>query len=132
MASEIIGGFGLDTGQLLRRPPVSFNGWPMGSGRSVNYSGEGVCEFTIAKIPPGGYKIDQYSKSSIQWLEWMSHHGGVRIQHALNGGERFLLGTRYKLDGFCHETNTGTSFTGAPSVSLRTEKRRNTHSHNSQ
>ena len=23
----------------------------------------------IAKIPPGGYKIDQYSKSSIQWLE---------------------------------------------------------------
>ena len=23
-----------------------------------------------AKIPPGGYKSDQYSKSSIQWLEW--------------------------------------------------------------
>ena len=56
----------------------------------------------IAKIPPGGYKIDQYSKSSIQWLEWMSHNGRVRIQHALNGGERSLLGTRYKLDGFCH------------------------------
>ena len=26
----------------------------------------------IAKIPPGGYKIDQYSKSSIQYLEWVS------------------------------------------------------------
>ena len=66
----------------------------------------------VAKIPPGGYKIDQYSKSSIQWLEWMSHRGGVRIQHALKGGERSLFGTRYKLDGFCHETNTAYEFNG--------------------
>ena len=42
----------------------------------------------------------------------MSHREGVRIQHALNGGERSLLGTRYKLDGFCQETNTAYEFHG--------------------
>ena len=45
----------------------------------------------IAKIPPGGYKIDQYSKSSIQYLEWVSRREGVKIQHTLNGGEVSLI-----------------------------------------
>ena len=66
----------------------------------------------IAKIPPGGYKTDQYSKSSIQWLEWVSHRQGVRIQHALNGGEKSLAGSRYKLDGYCQETETAYEFHG--------------------
>ncbi|MCG8048774.1 MAG: DNA polymerase [Candidatus Thiodiazotropha taylori] len=66
----------------------------------------------IAKIPPGGYKIDQYSKASIQWLEWMSRRVGVKIQHALNGGEVRLPGTKYKLDGFCHATNTAYEYHG--------------------
>ena len=66
----------------------------------------------IAKIPPGGYKIDQYSKASIQWLEWMSRRDGVIIQHALNGGEVHLPGTKYKLDGFCHVTNTAFEYHG--------------------
>ena len=64
----------------------------------------------IAKIPPGRYKIDQYSKSSIQYLEWVSRREGVKIQHALNGGEVCLPGTRYKLDGYCQETNTAYEF----------------------
>ena len=55
----------------------------------------------IAKIPPGGYKIYQYSKSSLQYLEWVSRRDGVKIQHILNGGEVRLPGTRYKLDGYC-------------------------------
>ena len=66
----------------------------------------------IAKIPPGGYKIDQYSKSSIQYLEWVSRREGVKIQHTLNGGEVGLPGTRYKLDGYCQETNTAYEFHG--------------------
>ena len=37
---------------------------------------------------------------------------GVKIQHALNGGEVGLPGTRYKLDGYCHETNTAYDFHG--------------------
>ena len=66
----------------------------------------------IAKIPPGGYKMDQCSKSSIQYLEWVSRRDGVKIQHALNGGEVRLPGTRYKLDGYCQETNTAYEFHG--------------------
>ena len=112
MASEIIGGFGLDTtkysdGHLY----VSKGGQWVPKGQ-LSIAEKEFVSSPIAKIPPGGYKIDHYSKSSIQWLEWMSHHGGVRIQHALNGGERSLLGTRYKLDGFCHETNTAYEFHG--------------------
>ena len=37
----------------------------------------------IAKIPPSGYN-DQYSKASIQWLEWMARVNNITIQHALN------------------------------------------------
>ena len=66
----------------------------------------------IAKIPPGGYKIDQYSKSSLQYLEWVSRRDGVKIQHTLNGGEERLPGTRYKLDGYCQGTNTAYEFHG--------------------
>lgn len=65
----------------------------------------------IAKIPHIGYK-DQYSKSSIQWLEWMSSQHNVNIQHALNTGEKHLPGTRYKLDGYCEETNTAYEYHG--------------------
>ena len=66
----------------------------------------------IAKIPPGGYKMDQYSKSSIQYLEWVSRREGIKIQHALNGGEVCFPEIRYKLDGHCQETNTAYEFHG--------------------
>ncbi len=65
----------------------------------------------IAKIPTRGYK-DQYSKSSIEWLEWVASQNGINIQHALNIGEKSLPGTRYKLDGFCQETNTAYEYHG--------------------
>ena len=72
----------------------------------------------IAKIPPSGYN-DQYSKASIQWLEWRARVDNVTIQHALNVGEKSIPGTRYKLDGYCEETNTvyeyhGCVFHGCP------------------
>ncbi|MET0103906.1 MAG: DNA polymerase, partial [Sedimenticola sp.] len=57
----------------------------------------------IAKIPPNGYQ-DQYSRVSIQWLEWMAHKNGIHIQHALNTGEKRIPGTRYKLDGYSEDT----------------------------
>ena len=65
----------------------------------------------IAKIPPSGYR-DQYSKTSIQWLEWIAKQQNVNIQHALNIGEKHLPGTRYKLDGYCQETNTAYEYHG--------------------
>ena len=58
----------------------------------------------LAMIPAGGYVArDQYSKISIQWLEWESRKRGVKIRHALNEGEvKFPApsGRYYKLDGF--------------------------------
>ena len=66
----------------------------------------------IAKIPPGGYKTDQYSKSSIQYLEWVSRRDNIKIRHALNGGEIRLPGTRYRLDGYAYETNTAFEYQG--------------------
>ena len=71
---------------------------------------EFVCS-PIAKIPPSGYN-DQYSKASIQWLEWMARVSNVQIQHALNMGETSLTGTRYKLDGYQEETNTAYEYHG--------------------
>jgi G:T-mismatch repair DNA endonuclease (very short patch repair protein) len=65
----------------------------------------------IAKVPPSGYN-DQYSEASIQWLEWMACKKNVKIQHALNIGEKSLPGTRYKLDGYCEETNTAYEYHG--------------------
>ena len=59
----------------------------------------------ITKIPPSGYN-DQYSEASIQWLEWMARVSNVKIQHALNIGEKSFPGTHYKLDGYCEETKT--------------------------
>ena len=66
----------------------------------------------IAKIPSGGYKTDQYSKSSIQYLEWVSRRDNIKIRQALNGGEIRLPGTRYRLDGYSNETNTAFEYQG--------------------
>jgi len=63
----------------------------------------------IALVSPTVHK-DQYSQSSIHWLEWVAHNQRIRIIHALNGGEFRLDGTKYKLDGYCVTTNTAYEF----------------------
>lgn len=42
----------------------------------------------------------------------MAHTETIEIQHALNKGEKSLPGTRYKLDGYCEETNTAYEYHG--------------------
>ncbi|XP_052814068.1 uncharacterized protein LOC128241135 [Mya arenaria] len=64
----------------------------------------------IAQIP--SVRKDSFSRMSLQWLELMSKQDGITIQHALNGGEKTLPGTRYKLDGYCAETNTAYEYHG--------------------
>lgn len=60
----------------------------------------------IAAVPSQGYvSKDNYSKISIQWLEWImkrSRQRGtpVHIRHALNGGEYHVPDTNYRCDGF--------------------------------
>ncbi|XP_046582182.1 uncharacterized protein LOC124289622 [Haliotis rubra] len=67
----------------------------------------------IAQVPHEGYtKKDQYSRVSIQWLEWLAHSKGIRIQHALNDGEFRIPGHKYSADGYCRETNTIYQFDG--------------------
>ena len=66
---------------------------------------------TIATIPEY-VKTDNFSKTSIMWLNYMSN--GDSIKHALNGGEKELTidNKNYKVDGFCEETNTVYKFYG--------------------
>ena len=60
----------------------------------------------IAQVPPHGYSIDQYSISSIRWLEWLTYSQGLEIQHALNTGEHRVPNSNYRLDGFIPATET--------------------------
>lgn len=53
-----------------------------------------------------------YSKMSIEWLEKISKVQKVFIQHAGNLGEFKIPGTRYRVDGYCKETNTVYEFYG--------------------
>jgi hypothetical protein len=55
----------------------------------------------IAMVPSEGYTArDNFSRSSIQWLEWTmaketeKKKKHVRIRHALNGGEHRVSGIR--------------------------------------
>ena len=92
-------GFWLNEEQLKDR------GWSVKCSKFLNSP--------IAHVPNEGYvKKDQYSKVSIQWLEWIAVHDGICIQHALNAGEYRVPNSNYKLDGFCEATNTVYEFHG--------------------
>ena len=54
----------------------------------------------------------QYSKVSIKWLKYLADEYGYDIQHAENGGEFTIPGTRHKVDGYCDKTNTIFEFLG--------------------
>jgi len=53
---------------------------------------------------------DTYSKESICWLDYLMHKNNIKIRHALNGGEKVILGK--KVDGYSEETNTVYQFHG--------------------
>lgn len=53
-----------------------------------------------------------YSKKCISWLTYIMASDGVNIQHAENGGEFLIPGTRYRADGYCKDTNTIYEFYG--------------------
>lgn len=65
----------------------------------------------IAVVPSQGYvSKGNYSKISIQWLEWLMYRSRKRgapihIQHALNDGEHHIPGTNYRCDGFAENPN---------------------------
>ena len=57
-----------------------------------------------------------FSKSSIEWLEFIAAQTNSKILHACNGGEKVIadeeLGKKYYVDGFCEETGTVYEFHG--------------------
>lgn len=56
--------------------------------------------------------LTQYSKKSIRWLQFIEKKDNVNIIHFENFGEYKIPGTRYKVDGYCKETNTVYEFQG--------------------
>ena len=56
--------------------------------------------------------VKQYSKSQIEWLNFISIKDKIIIQHAENEGEYIIPNTRFKADGYCKETNTVYEFHG--------------------
>ena len=73
-----------------------------------------------------------YSKSQIQWLNFIQSYNNITIQHAENDCEFVIPGTRYKSDGYCKETNTiyefhGDYWHGNPKVFLSTEMNKTTN-----
>ena len=55
---------------------------------------------------------NQYSKISIQWLQYLTFKYNIFIQHAANIGEFSIPGTFLKADGYCKQTNTIYEFLG--------------------
>lgn len=54
---------------------------------------------------------NQYSKKSIEWLNYISEKNNIIIQHAENYGEKYIYG-KTKVDGYCEENNTIYEFHG--------------------
>jgi len=53
-----------------------------------------------------------YSKTQIQWLNFISSYNQIQIQHAENAGEYIIPSTKYSADGYCQQTNTIYEFHG--------------------
>jgi len=73
----------------------------------------------------------QYSKSQIQWLNFIQLKDNILIKHAENGNELSIPNTNYKSDGYCEETNTiyefhGDYWHGNPNKFISTEINKST------
>ena len=53
-----------------------------------------------------------YSKLSIQWLDYLQVKYNIFIQSADNIGEYYIPNSKYKADGYCKENNTIYEFLG--------------------
>ena len=56
--------------------------------------------------------VNNYSKSSIKYLNFMEKMYNIQIQHAENVGEHIIKTTKFSADGYCEETNTIYEFHG--------------------
>ena len=61
----------------------------------------------------GGFKPKKWDKYTLMydWMEYLNHTKGLRIQHKLNTGREKKIGP-YPVDGYDHSTNTVFQFQG--------------------
>ena len=74
------------------------------------YRGNYMPNNTIAVVD-NFVQTESHSAISIAWLDFISKKNNIKIQHALNGGEK-LINNDLKVDGFCESTNTVYEFQG--------------------
>lgn len=53
-----------------------------------------------------------FSNMCIEWLNSIMREHNIHIQHAYNGGEYTIPGTKIRVDGYCKESNTVYEFHG--------------------
>lgn len=69
----------------------------------------------LTKTNPNGCPkcaMAYFSRVAVEWLDKRAIADGCIIQHADNVGEFRIPGTRYRVDGYCAETNTVYEFHG--------------------
>jgi hypothetical protein len=77
------------------------------AGRHLDGHGCRACSLERSKLT--------FSKVSLEWLNHEAKRRNISIQHALNGGERWVrgpTGENYFVDGFCDATNQAFEFHG--------------------
>ena len=77
------------------------------------YRGNYMPKNTIAVVD-NFVQTESHSAVSIAWLDYISKKNKIKIQHALEGGEKVIKcsNNKLKVDGFCESTNTVYEFQG--------------------
>ena len=91
---------------------------PIAAAVMAVYCSKYLKQKTIGIIPKNLYGDGNkpFSKSSIEWLEFIASQTNTKILHAVHGGEKAIadeeLGKTYYVDRFCEETRTVYEFYG--------------------
>ena len=88
----------------------------------VGYDANALYLYSIGQPMPTGYPVIRRAEKQFKpekpyfagecadWLNWLSHSQGIKIQHGLTTGERRI--GKYKVDGYCEATKTIYEFHG--------------------
>lgn len=72
-----------------------------------------VCDYTSGGVNCPCIMSRNRSQKALRWLRGIEKSENIIIQHAENGGEYRIPGTKYHADGYCAETNTVYEFHGS-------------------